>query len=297
MDEYGWQEDPPEKDLVRARTMLGQLRIWRFPKEGVNQVNGLDFASPLEHRGLYILYRTDRRQAYVGETSNLKDRLETHYKKGPKELADWSDAVVISDGRSYAQSIFGSDLRAYLEKRMISHISRGEIYQVVNKVREEPHLDVTTKVLADRLDEELAFVLEKIGFAKSVVKLIVEEDKIPILDMKKLLESKGHSCDLGELEGEIDGKRAYVRPGSRKSKGWQITLRGNFIEYAKQGKGFLVFNRGKGYLIALASIKEWLGKKLETTTRDIFIRLDEKKAYSTKDIEPLDISGFQIKVD
>ena len=99
MNEYGWEEDPPDGELVRARTKLGQLRLWRFPREGVKQVNGLDFAGPLEHPGLYILYERNRKQAYVGETNNLKERLEAHYRKGPRELEDWTDAVVINDSR------------------------------------------------------------------------------------------------------------------------------------------------------------------------------------------------------
>jgi len=34
MYEYGWEEDPPDNDLIRARTKLGQLRLWHFTKEG-----------------------------------------------------------------------------------------------------------------------------------------------------------------------------------------------------------------------------------------------------------------------
>jgi hypothetical protein len=297
MYEYGWEEDPSDKHLIRARTKLGQLRVWRFPKEGVKQVNGLDFAGPLEHPGLYILYEKNRRQAYVGETSDLKGRLETHYQKGPKELEDWTDTVVINDGRSYAQSIFRSDLRAYLEKRLIDHVVSSKIYHVVNKVKGEPRLDVGTKVLADKLDEELVFVLEKIGFAKIIPKVVVQEEVISVADVKIMLETKGYTCELREKEGRIDGEKAYIRPGSRKHRGWQITLRGEFIQDARNGKGYLIVNRGNCFLVPLAKLKEWLGSKLDTTTRDIYIRFDEKKVYSTRELEPLNISGFQIKSD
>ncbi len=297
MFEYGWEEDPPDKGLIRARTKLGQLRLWRFPREGVKRVNGLDFAGPLEHPGLYILYDRNTRQAYVGETSDLRGRLETHYQKGPKELKDWTDAIVINDGRSYAQSIFRSDVRSYLEKRLISHISSGGIYQVVNKVRGEPRLDVGTKVLAEKLDEELLFVLEKIGFAKILPKMIVPEDYVSVDDVKSMLEAKGYKCKLGEKEGIVDGERAYIRPGSKKRKGWQITIRGKFIQDARSGKGYLIVNRGNCFLIPLAKLKDWLGNKLNTVTRDIYIRLDEKMVYCTKDLEPLDISEFQLKSD
>lgn len=69
-----------------------------------------------------------------------------------------------------------------------------------------------------------------------------------------------------------------------------------FID-TRNGKGYLMVNRGNCFLIPLAKIKEWLGKKLDTTTRDIYIRFDEKKVYSTTDLEPLDITEFQVKPD
>jgi hypothetical protein len=297
MYEYGWEEDPPEKDLIRGRTKLGQLRLWLFSKGGVKQVNGLDFAGPLEHSGLYILRNSNLRQVYVGESSNLRGRLDAHYLKGPKELPEWTDAVVINDARSYAQSIFRSDLRLYLEKRLIDHIASSEIWEVVNKVKGEPRLNVGTKALADKLDEELAFVLVKIGLAKITLKKVIEEEKIPLNEVESMLSAKEYKCKLGEKEGEIDGKRAYIRPGSKKARGWQITLRGEFIEHARVMKGYLVVNRGKGYLIPMVKLKKWLKNKLDTTTRDIYIRLDEEKVYSTKELKPLDISDFGIKTD
>ncbi|GAI11804.1 unnamed protein product, partial [marine sediment metagenome] len=70
----GWEEDPPDGDIIRARTKLGQLRIWYFPRSGVSQVNGKDFAGPIAHPGLYILVNTQDKISYIGESSDLRKR-------------------------------------------------------------------------------------------------------------------------------------------------------------------------------------------------------------------------------
>lgn len=54
-DGYGWEEDPPDGSIVRLKTKLGQLRVWRFPRDSLDQINGKDFAGGIEHPGLYIL--------------------------------------------------------------------------------------------------------------------------------------------------------------------------------------------------------------------------------------------------
>lgn len=48
MYEYGWEEDPPDNDLIRARTKLGQLRLWHFTKEGFSASTYLILSGPSE---------------------------------------------------------------------------------------------------------------------------------------------------------------------------------------------------------------------------------------------------------
>lgn len=297
MTEFGWQEDPSDNGLIRARTVLGQLRVWKFPKEIISRINGTDFASPMEHRGLYILLSGNEMEAYVGETADLKGRLEQHQKQAPKELTSWEQVIVISDGRTYTQSIFNSDIRSFLEKKAIRHITDGGNCFVVNKVKEEPHLDVSTKTQAEGLDEELRFVLSKLNLAHNEPEEKVPEEIVTSAEIEKILINRGETCKLGKREGTLGEEKVYVRPGSKKKQGWQITLRGELLEDTGLGRGYLLVNRGRCYLIPLLELNKWLADEIQSRTKDIFVNLPNKSAISTKEKEPLDIAKYQIKED
>lgn len=264
---YGWEEDPPDGLITRARTKLGQLRIWHFQKDGITQVNGLDFAGPLSHPGIYILYQDEEKSAYIGETSDLRKRLGARYRGGPRELRNWSHVIVLNDGRSYAQSIFtNATLRTFLEKSVIQHISEGGLYHVVNKVKEKPQLSVAIKVIAENLDRELLYILEKMRFVKPGVEPATLEEQILHPQLRKMLEKNGyHIKRIVRDRWIVDGKTFFERSGTApraSERGWHITLRIKPRETIWKEEGALLISRGLGYLIPAKQLKDWLRDEL-----------------------------------
>ena len=166
----GWEADPPDEDILRARTKLGRLRIWHLPRTGLPQINGKDFAGTLAHRDLYILVNDSTKEAYTGESSYLRKRLSDYDKSSSEELKDSSSMLVIGDGRGHYQSMFTeSTLRPYFEKVAIKQISSAGILRPVNKMKEEPKMSVAVQTVAQRLEDELQFVFAKLGIALPVV--------------------------------------------------------------------------------------------------------------------------------
>jgi len=267
MATYGWEEDPPDGVIIRARTKLGQLRVWHFPKDGIGQVNGLDFAGPLSHPGIYFLYSSKKKLGYVGETSDLKKRLRTHYKAGPVKLRIWDHVVVFNDGRSFSQSIFtNATLRAFLEKSMIKHILEGGEFSVVNAVKEKPQISVSIKVISENLNLELLYVLEKMRIVKPRTEPVTLEERILHPRLKEILERKGYNIervarDQWIVNGEVFFERAGTTPRTSE-RGWHITLRVKPRDALWREKGSLLVSRGRGYLIPGKELKKWLGDEL-----------------------------------
>lgn len=61
--------------------------------------------------------------------------------------------------------------------------------------------------------------------------------------------------EWGTYEAIVDGKKVFIRPGSKKPKGWQITFRGrkpgSFIDSLHKGIGYLLVSRDGVLLIPL----------------------------------------------
>jgi len=77
---------------------------------------------------------------------------------------------------------------------------------------------------------------------------------------------------LRKYNVSINGQRSYIREGSLKPQGWQITIGDDFRESTLQGRGFLVFPRGPGVLIPLRDLRQMIGHELGQHHRvDIFI--------------------------
>lgn len=292
MAEYGWEEDPVQNDIARARSKLGQLRIWRFPKQKVAEMTKQDFAGSLSYPSLYMLCTDDSKKVYVGQTDDITQRLKSHQDNPPKEIQDWAFAIVINDARSSAQSIFNdATLRLDLEKRVINIINNAA---VVNKAKGAPELTVAQQALSERLRQELNYVLVKLGFAKETTVKQINEKEIPVKEMERILIEKGYDCKLGEYEGEINSEKVYIRDGSKKDKGWQVTLRDEFRKAMKDGKGYLLINRGQGWLIPAKVLSNWLGDKLEQSTVDIFLNLHTKELVSAAPIKSLNVANYGI---
>lgn len=307
MDAYGWEEDPPDGLIIRLRTKLGQLRIWRFGKDGIRQVNGLDFAGPMQHPGIYMLYEDGEQEVYVGESSDLKKRLRNHYRGGPRGFKKWDQVVVVNDGRSYAQSILTDvTLREFLEKSLIRHLDEGGLYHPINKVTEKPRLSVAVKVIAENLDQELLFVLEKMGFVVPCAEPPVRAERILHPRLKKILENANYHVDkVVRDRWIINGESFFERSGTaprRGERGWHITLRIKPRQALSTGKGALLISRGRGYLIPADKIKDWLGKELwpikpGKEAIDIYVDLRKENLLYKVDFPELSLTDFRLTLE
>lgn len=72
----------------------------------------------------------------------------------------------------------------------------------------------------------------------------------------------------------------FIRAGTLKSRGYQITFRDTLRKMTQSNGGFLLFPRGKGYLIPLSHVRQLVEKvnpeDLKRATVDIFINQDDK---------------------
>lgn len=87
----------------------------------------------------------------------------------------------------------------------------------------------------------------------------------------------------------------FVRPGTLKRGEYQITFRDTLRKMTQSNGGYLLFPRGKGYLIPLRHIRQLVEKidpedlkrptvdiYISQTERGIFMRYHEKKSSITK---------------
>ncbi len=303
--QFGWEEDPPDGDILRARTKLGQLRVWRFPRQGISQINGKDFAGPTHHPGLYILVNEPKKEGYAGESIDLRKRLDDHNKSPPKELGEWTETITLGDGRGYYQSILTeTTMRLYLEKALIKLVNECGALQLVNKMKEEPKMSAASQTIAERLEIELRFVLAKLGLAKQTTKTLTPMDEITDDKLIELIEAKGHRVQRTKRDQIIGdyGLPFFKRPGTKPRKsepGWHVTLRTKPRDMLNQGKGFLVISRGCGYLIDSVTLKQWLGENLwpikpGKEAIDIYADLEKEKLYYHIDYAPLELESFRL---
>lgn len=104
---------------------------------------------------------------------------------------------------------------------------------------------------------------------------------------------------------DVVDKRIFRRAGSAKPQGWQVTIRDEFLGYlrGKNGEtGYLLFPRGKGYLVPLEKINNFIARHDEGALRkytiDIFIAVDGSKVvvrFPNHD-KQLDISEFALSL-
>jgi len=110
------------------------------------------------------------------------------------------------------------------------------------------------------------------------------------------LTNKGHSAGrIGKFNVAIDGQWSFRRDGSDKlPKGWQITIRDDFRSSVLKGQGFLLVARGRGLLIPLKDLRDFVGSELgQNNTIDIFITFGGVCTLECKGAT-YDVSGFAL---
>ena len=297
-NDIGYHEDPRNSDaIIRARTTK-QIRSWEIPRtmkalEVLNNELG-----KIEFPGIYILFE-GKNKVYVGEAKNIYNRLKTHMANPEDKIKNWSKALVINDGRPATQSDFNDNVvRKALELYLIK-LFKANKYAVVAQ-GEPQKLNAIQKFLVNSLKEELNFFLLK---KNVIIKVLEEKGQEEVFgdELKKILEKSGRKIEeWGRYEAIIDGKKVFIRPGSKKPKGWQITFRGrkpgSFIDSLQKGNGYLLVSRNGVLLIPLTEVQKVISDKTayEQDTIDIWIVFTEEKATLSYKKNTLDVTKFRL---
>lgn len=296
--DIGYQEDPENSDgIIRARTTK-QIRSWEIPRTmkalGVLNIE----LGRIEFPGIYILFE-GKNKVYIGEAKSIYIRLKTHMSNPEDKIKNWSKALIINDGRPAMQSDFNDTVvRKALELYLIK-LFKANKYTVVAQ-GEPQKLNAIQKFLVSTLREELNFFLLK----KNVITKVLEEkgqEEVFGDELKKILEKSGRKIgEGGRYEAIIDGKKAFIRPGSKKPKGWQITFRGrkpgSFIDSLQKGEGYLLVSRNGVLLIPLTEVQKVILDKTayEQDTIDIWIVFAEEKVTLSYKRNTIDVTKFRL---
>lgn len=161
--DFGYMDNPPNGlDIIRARTLIGNLRLWDIPRSEqtldiiVNEI-GLN---PIPC--LYILFdERGMKKVYIGQTENLKSRLATHIRTPDDEIKHWDRVIIINDGRNATQSNFNDEnIRLILENYLIQ-LFKINRYNVTTSTSRHPSLSATQKTLVNTFKQELVILLTR----------------------------------------------------------------------------------------------------------------------------------------
>jgi len=292
----GFNEDPKNGfDIVRAKTTK-QLRSWEFARtlKALEYINNEEFGK-LPYPGIYILFETKSRKVYIGEAKDLYSRLRQHFSHPEEKFKNWDTVLIVNDGRQASISDFNDGVvRLYLELFLIK-LFKANKYNVVAQ-GETQKLNATQKTIANSLEEELNFFLMK----KNLITKLIEEkgqEEIMIDELRKIVLKTGKNIsEWSAYEAIIDGEKVFIRPGSKKSKGWQITFRGVFKNTLMSGKGYLLIPRRTAVLIPFSVIQNVIKEQVafKQDTIDIYVDFSEESIILKYKKNSIDISQYQL---
>ncbi len=292
--EIGYHEDPENSNGIRRARTTKQIRSWHIPRsvkalKKLNEEMG-EAAFP----GNYILF--DRMKAYIGEAGNIYERIKNHLKNPEEKNKNWSSALILNDGRPATQSDFNDTVvRLALELHLIK-LFKANKYQVVSQGR-ETSLNPIQKQMVGSLIEELNYFLLK----KNLITKPLEEEGFEEVfedEFKKLLAHHGKNVQKWTAkEAIIDGQKIYIRSGSPKPKGWQITFRNRFLNSLQKGEGYLLVSRGDVLLIPLNEVRKVVTdtSTYKQNTIDVYVVFTKEKTTLTYSKNVIDVTGYKLR--
>lgn len=294
-DDYGFLTNPTNGlGIVRARTMLGNLRLWDFPRDEEALKTIIDKIGNSPIPGLYILFdERSEKKVYIGQSENVSGRLLTHMKTPGDTIKNWTRAFIINDGRNASQSDLNDEnIRLTLE-RYLFELFRLNKYSVTTLSTRIPSLSATQKTMCISFKEEINILLSNKNKVSKFLKGKMD-DELYLDNVKKLLIHKGWSVEKwGAQYATINNEPCIIRPGSDKgNRGWQVTFRGSKSKNGlSDGNGYFLMPRGKIVLMPLSEIRDFVVSvdlnSFDRDTIDIFFRFDEDKivlSYKGKEI-------------
>jgi len=298
--DFGYMENPANgAGIVRARTAL-RIYCWELPQtmQAQDRLKRDDFQNA-PFPGIYLL-REGEKKIYVGEAKNVLNRLGQHSNNPPDQIANWDRCVIVNDGRPATLSDFNDNVIRLALEAHVNHLLRLNSFSVVSQSNPQA-LNYQQKHFFISLAEEVDFILLK----KAIVhKVLDDPDKQVVFtdELLRLFQSKGKNVEsLGSYEGIIDGEKYFIRSGSKKKAGYQITFRGlkqgSFIDSLLKDEGYLVVNRDGVPVVPLSTIREALipdVSNFRQDTIDIWINFAEGRvSLRYKEIN-FDISDFRL---
>lgn len=297
----GYHEDPENGEgIIRAKT-TGQLRSWELPRklkslETLNQEFG-----QVQFPGIYMLFDDRSYKVYVGEAKNIINRLKTHITSPEDKIEGWSKVLIVNDGRIATQSEFNDAVIRLTIEHYLIRLFKANRYNVVSQGEDQKHNPSQKHIIEILLNELDFFLLKK----NRISKLIEEKGLVEVLsdDLKRLIEKKGMKISQWtSKEAVINGETAFIRPGSKKQNGWQITIRGgksdSFLDALRKGKGNILVSRNGVLLIPLKKVLELVKstdqKALERDTVDIFIDFLEEGIKLNYKGNSIDLNEYKL---
>lgn len=291
----GYYEDPKNgESIIRSRT-TEQIRSWDFPRS----LKALEiFNSELgkiDYPGIYILIETKLNKIYIGESQSLYSRLKTHSNTPEEKIKNWDRVVIINDGRPANQSDFNDNVVRHALEYYLIALFKANKYKVVAQGAKQI-LNSLQKVIVSKLISELNFFLIKKGL---IQKLIADrgQEEIMLDDLKKILEKfKYNITEFKSYEATINGGKVFIRPGSKKPKGWQVTFRDVFKKNLQDEDGSLLMPRDGILLIPFSEIKKVINdiNAFDRNTIDIFIAFEDENIKLRYKNSEIDVTAYRI---
>ena len=121
----------------------------------------------------------------------------------------------------------------------------------------------------------------------------VFEDKL-----RRLLSHHGKQVQKWTAkEATIDGQNTYIRPGSLKPKGWQITFRDRFLASLQKGQGYLLVSRDDVLLIPLSEVRKVVtdSSAYKQNTIDVYVVFTKEKTTLTYIKNAIDVTQYKLR--
>jgi len=292
--EIGYHEDPKNSNgIIRARTTK-QIRSWHITRSQKTLEKLHEEMGKNPFPGNYILF--DEKKVYIGEASNIYDRLKTHHRNPEDKIKNWDSALVISDGRPATQSDFNDTVvRQAIEFHLI-RLLKANKYRVVCQGRNAT-LNTTQRNVVVSLIEELNYFLLK----KNLITKALEEEGLEEVfgdELNKLLAERGKKVqEWTAYEAIVDGQKAYIRPGSLKQKGWQITFRDRFLNSLEKGQGYLIVSRDGVLFVPLSEVRKLITDKnaYQQNTIDVYVTFTADKTTLAYKNNLIDATGYKLR--
>ncbi len=291
----GFYEDPRNgENIIRSRT-TEQIRSWDFPRSIKSLGTFNAELGKIDYPGIYLLIESKTNKVYIGEAKSLYTRVKTHNNTPDDKIKNWDRVVIINDGRPANQSDFNDNVvRLELELYLIA-LFKANKYKVVSQGSKQT-LNSLQKVIVTKLISELNFFLSKKGL---ILKLIAKrgQEEVMLDDLRKILEKYKYKIqEFKSYEATINGQKVFIRPGSKKQKGWQVTFRDVFKKTLQEENGSLLMPRGSILLIPFREVKKVINDSdaFSRNTIDIFVAFEDDKIKLRYKSNEIDVTEFRI---